>query len=154
MLHLLYTDHCLFAQGDCAISICLVGWNVQRSGHLHLLCADSLQISTSSKPSIFRCWFRRWWQRWRWSVCVKKLILYQRKNIFHFIYLDYRLTESGLTQGLHNTKVKNRTLVQSASTVISLPLSTTTKTNMDDDDGDDEERENLITNRESSHEYD
>lgn len=61
-----------------------------------------------------------------------------------------RLTESGLTQGLHNTKAKNRGLIQSAATVVSLPL--TSKSN--DGDGDEDEKENLIGNRESSHEYD
>lgn len=60
------------------------------------------------------------------------------------------MTESGLVQGLHNTKAKNRTIFQSGGTVISLPMSP----KVNDDDGDDEEKENLISNRESSHEYD
>lgn len=69
----------------------------------------------------------------------------------HSIFLLYhRITESGLTQGLHNTKAKNRTIIQSAATNVSLSM--TTKAN--DADGDDEEKENLISNRESSHEYD
>lgn len=65
-----------------------------------------------------------------------------------------RITESGLTQGLHNTKAKNRTLIQSAGTVVSMPLSPVKSSNFDDGDGDDDEKENLIGNRESSHEYD
>lgn len=63
------------------------------------------------------------------------------------------MTESGLTQGLHNTKAKNRSLIQSAATVVSMPLNPA-KSNLDDIDGEDEEKENLIGNRESSHEYD
>lgn len=51
---------------------------------------------------------------------------------------------------MHNTKAKNRTLIQSASTAVSLPMTT----KADNADGDDEEKENLISNRESSHEYD
>lgn len=54
-------------------------------------------------------------------------------------------------QGLHKTKAKNRSLIQSAATTVSLPMSTT---KVDDADGDEDERENLISNRESSHEYD
>lgn len=65
----------------------------------------------------------------------------------------FRLTESGLTQGLHKTRAKNRSAIQSAATIVSMPMSNT-KTNVDDFDGDDEEKENLIGNRESSHEYD
>lgn len=61
-----------------------------------------------------------------------------------------RLTESGITQGLHNTKVKNRT---QSTNILSIPL-TTSKMNNADNDTDDEEKENLIMNRESSHEYD
>lgn len=53
-------------------------------------------------------------------------------------------------QGLHNTKAKNRSLIQSAATAVSLPMST----KVDEIDGDDEEKETLISNRESSHEYD
>ncbi|XP_037937664.1 protein GPR107 [Teleopsis dalmanni] len=48
------------------------------------------------------------------------------------------LTESGLTQGLHRTKAQNRS--EKPSTIVI--------------EGNDEERENLITKRESSHEYD
>ncbi|TMW52137.1 hypothetical protein DOY81_002772 [Sarcophaga bullata] len=48
------------------------------------------------------------------------------------------LTESGLTQGLHRTKAQNRNAV-SGTTII---------------EGNDEEKENLISKRESSHEYD
>ena len=48
------------------------------------------------------------------------------------------LTESGLTEGLHRTKLLNR----------NAPASTTII------EGNDDERENLITKRESSHEYD
>lgn len=62
----------------------------------------------------------------------------------------FSLTESGLTQGLHNTKAKNRTITQSASVKLTVPVVTMTGY----DDGDQEEKENLITNRESSHEYD
>lgn len=47
------------------------------------------------------------------------------------------LTESGLTEGLHKTKVLNRTA----------PPATIVEAN-------EEERENLISKRESSHEYD
>ncbi|XP_017468863.1 PREDICTED: protein GPR107 [Rhagoletis zephyria] len=50
------------------------------------------------------------------------------------------LTESGLTEGLHRTKALNRN---------ALPPAGSTLLN-----GTDEERENLITKRESSHEYD
>lgn len=60
------------------------------------------------------------------------------------------LTESGLTQGLHNTKAKNRTITHSASVKLTVPVLTTTGY----DDGEHDEKENLITNRESSHEYD
>jgi len=47
------------------------------------------------------------------------------------------LTDSGLTQGLHKTKALNRTVPP--STII---------------ESHEEERENLISKRESSHEYD
>lgn len=67
-----------------------------------------------------------------------------------FLFRFSRITESGLTQGLHNTKAKNRTIIQSAATTVSLPMSV----KADDGDGDDDEKENLISNRESSHEYD
>lgn len=50
------------------------------------------------------------------------------------------LTESGLTEGLHRTKALNRTVLPPAG-------STLLKSSA-------EERENLITKRESSHEYD
>lgn len=52
------------------------------------------------------------------------------------------LTESGLTQGLHNTKAKNRSNLQMNKTTTRF------------DDGGTQEKENLILNRESSHEYD
>lgn len=68
---------------------------------------------------------------------------------FNFLW-QIRLTESGFTQGLHNTKAKNRTITQPASVKITVPVLTTTGM----DDGDQEEKENLISNRESSHEYD
>lgn len=67
-----------------------------------------------------------------------------------FFFDRHRITESGLTQGLHNTKAKNRSLIQSAATAVSLPMTT----KVTDADGDEEEKENLISNRESSHEYD
>lgn len=50
------------------------------------------------------------------------------------------LTECGLTKGLHRTKALNRTVLMPAG-------STLLKNSA-------EERENLITKRESSHEYD
>uniref|UniRef100_A0A1A9X5J6 GOST seven transmembrane domain-containing protein n=1 Tax=Glossina brevipalpis TaxID=37001 RepID=A0A1A9X5J6_9MUSC len=48
------------------------------------------------------------------------------------------LTESGLTQGIHRTKAQNRNALPSTKVI----------------EGNDEEKENLITKRESSHEYD
>lgn len=50
------------------------------------------------------------------------------------------LTESGLTHNtIHRTKALNRNVVSSGTTVI---------------EGNDDEKENLISKRESSHEYD
>lgn len=60
---------------------------------------------------------------------------------FFLFHCDCRLTESGLTQGLHKTKAVNRTMIQTSTTATIV-------------EGDDEEKETLITNRESSHEYD
>lgn len=72
-------------------------------------------------------------------------------NVLFSLFLNrYRITESGLTQGLHNTKAKNRSIIQSAATAVSLPINT----KVTEADGDEEEKENLISNRESSHEYD
>ncbi|KAL9881142.1 protein GPR107 [Glossina fuscipes fuscipes] len=48
------------------------------------------------------------------------------------------LTVSGLTQGIHRTKAQNRNALPSTKVI----------------EGNDEEKENLITKRESSHEYD
>ncbi|XP_031625257.1 protein GPR107 [Contarinia nasturtii] len=58
------------------------------------------------------------------------------------------LYESGLTQGL-----KNRNMIQSSATLVAVPK-THAKSNAHNADGDDDEKENLISNRESSHEYD
>lgn len=57
-----------------------------------------------------------------------------------------------MTQGLHNTKAKNRNMIQSSATLLAVPM-THGKSNVHDTDGDDEEKENLIS-KESSHEYD
>lgn len=73
-----------------------------------------------------------------------------KSTIFRFVA---SLTDNGLKEGLHNTKAKNRTIVQSVTTAISMPTSVELM-NTDDSDGDNEEREQLINNRESSHEYD
>lgn len=58
--------------------------------------------------------------------------------------MDEALTESGLTEGL--TKVHNRSMPPSSAAVAA--------TRYEDSPVDDEERQNLISKRESSHEYD
>lgn len=63
--------------------------------------------------------------------------IFEKQKHFHNIHILYRLTESGLTQGLHKTKAINRTIP--TTTIL---------------DGNDDEKETLITNKESSHEYD
>lgn len=60
---------------------------------------------------------------------------------FTFLLYINRLTESGLTQGLHKTKAVNRTMLSSVTASSLL-------------DGNDEEKETLIASKESSHEYD
>lgn len=71
-----------------------------------------------------------------------------------FSFNLHRLTENGLAANVHSTKLKNRTLIPSLQTMVSLPM-TTPKSDLYDNDSDDEEAENLILyNRESSHDYD
>lgn len=159
VLHLFYTDHCLFDGENNAIPIRVVGWNVQRDSHIYFLCIDRVQISASAKSSIFCRQFGRRTRRGGGSVSTKviyrnslnrQLSLEKKYYIFRFVA---SLTDNGLKEGLHNTKAKNRTIVQSVTTTVSMPQSVVLMKS-DDSDGDDEEREQLILNRESSHEYD
>lgn len=70
-----------------------------------------------------------------------------------FSFLPCSLTENGLAKNLHSTKLKNRTLLPSLQSIVSMPMAATNI--LADADTDDEEKENLILyTRESSHEYD
>lgn len=132
MLHIFYPHNCVFVENNSSIPVCLVGWNVQRDGHLCVLRINRIQISTGLIASIFPSRHRRW-RSWNWSVSWQFLRL--DENILRISHLFSRLTETGV----YKTKAVNRTMVQSSTTIV---------------DANDEERELMLNKRESSHEYD